>query len=397
MALWKKLLRIGIPVLMLLGFAAAGTGVQAVQAQSGPVINITPSMFNTTYSAMSLLKPITAKGTGKIGALFPSCTGSARWCEFDPPMLREAFAKAGLPASDVIIENSTTDAQQYTEAQAMVAQGAKVLLLRDQDSGVGIRIETYAHQNGVAVIEYDVLTVGGTHSYFISFNNVAVGALNGEGLVKCISAWKVKNPAVGVFEGAATDNNTTQFFAGYWSVLKPLFASHKYTLVGRAARTWDPPTTLTEFEQMYTAHMNMNAALMPNDEVAAPVISYLQAHGIPPKTFPIGGMDATLVGLQNTLSGYQCGTAYKPIYLQAQGAAAVALYMRAGMKPPRSLLNGSVSDPTTHVNIPSVLFPAEWVTAANMNATIIHDHFVPASLLCGGKYATYCKAVGITP
>ena len=42
-------------------------------------------------------------------------------------------------------------------------------------------------------------------------------------------------------------------------------------------------------------------------------------------------------GLRNILKGYQCGTVYKPIYLEAQGAAAVALYLRAGQTPPPSL------------------------------------------------------------
>ena len=53
-----------------------------------------------------------------------------------------------------------------------------------------------------------------------------------------------------------------------------------------------------------------------------------------PKTFPTTGQDATLTGLDNVLAGYQCGTVYKPIYLEAQAAAALALYLRAGAKPP---------------------------------------------------------------
>jgi D-xylose transport system substrate-binding protein len=32
-----------------------------------------------------------------------------------------------------------------------------------------------------------------------------------------------------------------------------------------------------------------------------------------------------VAGLQNILAGYQCGTVYKPVYLEAQGAAALAL------------------------------------------------------------------------
>ena len=112
-------------------------------------------------------------------------------------------------------------------------------------------------------------------------------------------------------------------------------------LVTRTAGTWMPPVALTEFEGAYTAHHNINSAVIPNDETGAPIISYLQSHGVKPKTFPTTGQDATLTGLQNVLSGYQCGTVYKPIYLEAQAAVALAMYLRAGKTAPASLLNAN--------------------------------------------------------
>jgi len=103
------------------------------------------------------------------------------------------------------------------------------------------------------------------------------------------------------------------------------------------------------------------------------------------------------VGLQNVLSGYQCGTVYKPIYLEAEAAVALAIYLRAGVKPPSTLVNGTVEDTVEHVAVPSVLLKPEWVTPANMAATVIKDKFVPASQLCAGALAKACLAVGIKP
>ncbi len=88
---------------------------------------------------------------------------------------------------------------------------------------------------------------------------------------------------------------------------------------------------------------NINSALIPNDENGAPIITYLKGHGVKPNTFPTTGQDATLTGLQNILSGYQCGTVYKPIYKEAQAAVALALYLRAGKTPPAGLVNGQRS------------------------------------------------------
>ena len=106
--------------------------------------------------------------------------------------------------------------------------------------------------------------------------------------------------------------------------------------------------------------------------------------------------DATLVGLQNILSGYQCGTAYKPIYQEAQAAAALALYLRASQTPPVSLVNGTTTDPGSKANVPSVLLIPEWVTTQNMNDTVIADKFVDASQLCTSQFADDCKSAGIS-
>ncbi len=179
--------------------------------------------------------------------------------------------------------------------------------------------------------------------------------------------------------GDPTDNNATLFGDGYNAVLNPLFKSGKWTSVGKAAGTWDPPTAQSEFEQQFTAHPTINALLAPNDENAAPIITYLQRKGVKAKTFPVTGQDATLVGLQNILSGYQCGTVYKPIYLEAQAAVALAMYIRAGVTPPSALTNGATTmDSKTHTAVPSVLLIPTWVTTTNMNSTVIADKFVPA-------------------
>jgi D-xylose transport system substrate-binding protein len=178
-------------------------------------------------------------------------------------------------------------------------------------------------------------------------------------------------------------------------VLAPYFSSHKYVEVAQPAGTWTPDVAATEFEQAYTAHKAINSAVVPNDENAAPIITYLKSQHIPAKTFPITGQDATLAGLQNILTGYQCGTVYKPIYLEAQATAALAIYLRAGVTPPASLVNGTTPDSTGKVSVASVLLSPEWVTTANMAMTVVADKVVTKAQLCAGSYATSCKAAGI--
>ena len=380
--------------LLLAYGTVAATGTTAASAAS--TTTVTVSSFNNSFAAMKALKSIAAAGHGKVAAILPDTVSSTRYVEFDAPDLSRAFTQAGLSTSNIIIQNALgSDSTQLTDAQTDITNGATVLLIDPLDSGVGAQIESYAKSHGVPVIDYDRLTLGGSRKYYVSFNNVAVGKLIGAGLVSCVASWKVKKPQVVVMHGAATDNNATLFAQGYNAVMAPFFKSKKWTDVVNTAGTWDPPTALTEFQTAYTAHPNINAALIPNDETGSGIITYLQTLHVKPMTFPTTGQDATLTGLQNVLSGYQCGTAYKPIYLEAQGAAALALYLRAGKNPPSGLVNGTTKDTTANVNVPSVLLTPKWVTASNMNATIIKDDFVPAAQLCAGSYAADCTKYGI--
>ena len=387
----KKLVFMGIVSMLLLSGLCASASLASRESA------ITASSFTRSFSVMVSLKSIAAMGKGKVGVILPDTVSSARYTEFDAPYLKEACKDAGLSTSECTVQNALgSDATQFSDAQADITKGATVLILDPLDSGVGAKIESYAKSKGVPVIDYDRLTLGGSRKYYDSFNNKFVGTLLGKGLVSCVAAWKIKKPQVVVMRGAPTDNNATLFADGYDAVLAPLFKNKTYTDVANPAGTWDPPTALSEFQAVYTKNPKINAVLMPNDENGAPIIHYLQTRGVKPMTIPMTGQDATLTGLQNIISGYQCGTVYKPIYLEAQSAVALAMYLRAGITPPSGLVNGSVSDTTSSTTVPSVLLTPEWVTTTNMAATVIKDNFVPASQLCAKTFAKDCTKYGIS-
>jgi D-xylose transport system substrate-binding protein len=402
MTVWKRGL---VPTLAVAALVAAGCGssnkTTTQTTTHTPASQATPSIsensFTNDFTSMTTQKSLGAPGKGKVAVILPDTTSSTRYVEFDAPMLKKALLAAGVPSSDIIIQNAQgSDSTFLTDAQTDITNGASIILSDPEDSGTGSSVEKYANSHGAKVIDYDRLTLGGSRPYYVSFNNVTVGKVMGDGLVSCVAAWKVKTPNVIVMHGAATDNNATLFAQGYNSVLDPLFASGKWKVEERTAGTWDPPTALTEFQTAFTAHKTANSALIPNDETGAPIVTYLKTHGVKPQTFPTTGQDATLTGLQNVLSGYQCGTVYKAIYKEAQAAVALAVYLRASKTPPASLVNGTTEDINEHKAVPSVLLQPVWVTPKNMNSTVIADKFVPASQLCAGSYAEACKKAGIS-
>lgn len=357
---------------------------------------LTPTSFTSDFSAMAALKPLATKGKGNVAVLLPDTQSSARYVSFDAPYLTQAFQAAGLSSGQFQVQNAQGSTQtMQTQAEAAITNGATVLVVDPLDSGSGAAIEANAVQQGVKVIDYDRLTLNGKASNYVSFNNVTVGKLLGKGLVDCVAAWSVTKPQVLEMDGDPTDNNATQFAQGYNSVLNPKYKSKTFVKVGEPAGTWDNQKALTNFEQQFTAHPNINAVLAANDGVANSVISSLKNNQVPAKKVPTTGQDATLQGLQNVLTDYQCMSVYKPIYTEAQAAVAVAMYLRAGQKPPSSLVNGKSNNKVT--SVPSVLLTPITVNPQNMASTVIKDKFVSAADLCAGSVAAACTAAGITP
>jgi D-xylose transport system substrate-binding protein len=398
---------------LTLAGAMAAVAIPAVSSAGTPTVS--NSTFNTSFSTMKYLKSLVAKGKGSIAVILPDTKTSARYTEFDAPYLIKAFKAAGLTKKQYIVQNAQgSDAAQFSMAQADIARGAKVLVVDPLDQPTGASVEAYAKARGVKVIDYDRLTLGGQRTYYVSFDNVKVGQLIGQGEVSCLTSWSVPSPQVlYISYGAPSDNNATLFAQGYNKVLTAAgFNTSATTLTGskqsvlESAGTWDQATALSDFQGAFTAHPSINAVLTPNDNNAAGIINYLQGKGLKPKTIPFTGQDASLVGFQNIISGYQCGTVYKPIWLEAQAAAALAIYLRAGVKPTNKLVNGSTKDTLENRGVPSVLLTATWVTPDKIQATVIKDKVIKVSDLCTSKaptvqgstqptYAQDCTTYGI--
>ena len=399
----KSLAPIGVLLAGGLILSACGgdddnAGASASPSSSASVPQIDAAAFTSDFSLMKQLTGLASQGKGKIGVLLPDTTTSTRYVQYDAPYLKQAFETAGLSADQFTIQNAQGSAStMQTQADAMISGGATVLLVDPLDPGSGAAIESKAEAAGAKVIDYDRLVTGGpADRYYVSFDNVKVGSLIGQGEVDCITAWNVSKPNILIMNGDPSDNNAKLFAQGYHSVLDPKFTDGSYVKVGEPAGTWTPSVAATTFQQQQTAHKNINAVVTPNDDNANAVIAVLKSSKIPAKTFPTTGQDASLPGLQNILTGYQCGTVYKPIYLEAQAAAALALYLRAGVTPPTTLVNAKTTDTKIGKDIASVYTTPIWVTSENMNDTVVKDGAVTTEKLCAGAVASACTAAGIS-
>jgi D-xylose transport system substrate-binding protein len=332
-----------------------------------------------------------ATAPGKVGIILPDTKSSQRWGTDDPKFLKAAFDAAGV---EVDIQNAQNNKSQFqTIADGMISSGVKVLMIVNLDSGTGKAVLDKAKAAGIATIDYDRLTLSGGANYYVSFDNVKVGELQGQGLVDCLTANKAVKPVVAELNGSPTDNNATLFKQGYDSVLKPKYDDGTFVKgPDQSVPDWDNAKAGTIFEQMLTQDKNIKGVLAANDGLGNAAISVLKKNKLNGQV-PVTGQDATVQGLQNILAGDQCMTVYKAIKQEADAAAALAISLAKGEKP--TTATGTIKDPESKADVPSVLLVPKPIVKESVK-DVVADGFVTKEALCTGSFAKLCADNGIS-
>ena len=326
----------------------------------------------------------------KIGVILPDSATSNRWEQADRKFLKEAFDAAGVQSD---IQNAQGDKSQFqTIADQMITNGATVLMIVNLDSGTGRAVLRNARAKGVATIDYDRLTLDGGAQYYVSFDNVGVGRLMGQGLIRCLTEMGTKRPVVATLNGSETDNNSTLFKAGYDGELKKKYDTGEYV---KGPDQWVPDWVNaqagTMFEQMMTeTGGRIDGVLAANDGLANAVIQVLRRQGLNGKV-PVTGQDADVEGLQNILAGDQCMTVYKDIKKEASAAADLAIALAKGETRPAPT---TVHDTVSGREVPSVLLQPQAIYRDNVN-DVVTAGYVTAEELCTGNFAKLCADNGV--
>jgi D-xylose transport system substrate-binding protein len=327
--------------------------------------------------------------TPKVGVILPDTKSSARWETADKPLLEAAFKAAGV---DYDIQNAQGDKTQFqTIADQMITGGANVLMIVNLDSGTGKAVLDKAKSQGVATIDYDRLTLNGGAQYYVSFDNVAVGTLQGEGLAKCLEEKGKSSGNIVYLNGSPTDNNATLFKQGYDGVLSKMPQYKK--VADQSVPDWDNQQAGTIFEQMYTKQDGkIDGVLAANDGLGNAAIAILKKNNANGDV-PVTGQDATVQGLQNILNGDQCMTVYKAIKKEADAASKLAIALINGQDA-ASIASTTVKDTVLNKDVPSALQTPVSITKANVK-DVIADGFVTKDAVCTTDFAKACAAAGL--
>lgn len=325
---------------------------------------------------------------GKVALLLPE-TKTARYESQDKPMF-EAKLKELCSKCELLYSNANqVAATQLSQAESALTNNAKVIVLDPVDADAAGAIVTKANARNVPVISYDRLISNSDLAYYISFDNEAVGKLQGEALVKKLKDDK-KTGQIVMINGSATDPNAAQFKRGAHSAL-----DNSGFAIGKEYDTpeWSPDNAQRQMEQAITAlgKDKIVGVYAANDGTASGAIAALKSAGFSPLP-PVTGQDAELAGIQRVVAGEQYMTVYKAIKPQAEQAAELAAALAQGKTP--TLKTTKVNNGKEDVD--SVILAPVAVTKQNVKDTVIKDGFWTVAQICTPQYKDACTAAGLS-
>jgi D-xylose transport system substrate-binding protein len=325
-----------------------------------------------------------SSGSVKIGLLLPDNV-TARYAAADKPYFEAAVKKLDPKATVLYQDADGSASKQQAQAQAMLSNGVKVLVLDAFDGDAAQSIVTAAKAKKVPVIDYDRLVNGGQSDYYISFDNEKVGELQGTAFVNQLKAENVPSGAgILMIDGSPTDNNATLFAQGAHKIIDP---SGYKILAEYKTPGWDPAQAQTWVSSQITKFgSQIKGIYAANDGTAGGAIAAAKAKKFDLSKMALTGQDASLAGVQSILAGDQFMTVYKAIKPEAEKAASLAVDLAKGKKP---------SAPTTVSGVPSFLLVPVAVTAQNIESTIVKDQFLTAAQICTSTYAAACTKNGV--
>ena len=325
------------------------------------------------------------EGCTQVGVLLPDTTSSIRWETEDHPLLVKAIT-AAIPNVHIDYTNAQGNSDsQLAQAETDLAKGDCILVVAAHDSVAASAIVTQAKAYHVPVIAYDRLIQSKDTSYYVSFDGVAVGDLQGQYIAEHYQQYvSAGNINTVVISGSQTDSNGLLFSQGLHKALDPLFANGSLKSAYESfTPDWNNASAQTEMEvALNDLHNNVQIAYVANDGMADAAITALKAAHLNGKVL-VTGQDATAQGINHILAGDQSMTVYKPIEKEAQsvGSLVQAIYSGSGVNAQTK----GVTTPTADGgDIPSVLDKPIAVDKTNIASTVIADHFVTKNEVCNG-------------
>ncbi|MGE7602577.1 D-xylose ABC transporter substrate-binding protein [Peribacillus sp. NPDC097675] len=281
---------------------------------------------------------------------------------------RDLFVKkAEELGAEVVVQSADGDeAKQLSQIQNMLSQEIDALVIIPINSDSLTPVVDQAKAEDIPVLAYDRLINNSEIDAYVSFDNIRVGEMQAEYLVK-----KMPKGKYFLMGGSPTDNNAKMFREGQMNIIQPLVDKGDIEIVGdQWAKNWDANEALKIMENALTANKNkIDAVVASNDNTAGGAIQALSGQNLDGKVV-ISGQDADITGVQRIAEGTQSMTVYKPIKTIATTSAEVAVKLANGekVKAEGSINNGKM-------DVPFIKLDPIMVDQENIMDTVVKDKF----------------------
>jgi D-xylose transport system substrate-binding protein len=288
---------------------------------------------------------------------------------------RDTFiAEAQKLGATVIVQSANSDdTRQSRDIESLISRKVDVLVVVPHNGAALSRAVKSANDEKIPVIAYDRLILNANIDYYLTFDNVKVGEVQGSYAAERLP--KDRPARIVRIYGAPTDNNAKLFKQGQDNILLPLVKAGKVEIVHEDwALDWKPENAKKIMNAALTkAGRNIDAVVVSNDGTAGGAIQALLEEGLAGKVL-VTGQDADLAACQRILRGTQAMTVYKPVKNLAALAARVAVDVAKGNKPATTAMldNGTKQ-------VPSIFEKVVSVDKANLQSTVVADGFHKAA------------------
>jgi D-xylose transport system substrate-binding protein len=303
-----------------------------------------------------------SKEDKKIGFLFPNMV-SGRYIKEKEAFIKRVKELGGTP---LVMTADYDDNLQIKQANELISQGAKVLVVNPINGNTAAAIIREAHKNNVKVIAYDRLVKNCDLDYFISFDNEKVGRLMAEYVLRT----KPEGNYI-LLGGDKSDQNAIWVKNGQTTALAPYIASGKIKVIYNVfVEDWSGENAKFEMKTFFNlSPENPDVILSSYDGMTTSAIEVLKEQGLQGKVL-ITGQDAELDACRNIVKGNQVMTIYKPVNNLAIKAAELAYNIALGQK-----IETNAKTPNGEKDVPSVFLEPIVVDKDNIKSKIIADGF----------------------
>ncbi len=305
----------------------------------------------------------------KVGISMPT-KSSERWlldAKYTVSELEEKGYDTEIAFAEDVVGN------QASQIESFIQDGVDLLIVAPIDSEPLHQVLQKAEEKGIPVISYDRLILDmDSIDFYVSFDNFQVGVLQGRYLVDSLD-FSTGPKAIELFAGSPDDNNSTLFFDGAMSVIRPyiesgdiVVPSEQYDMKEISTLRWDKmiaKSRMTSLLNLYYQDRDLHGVLAPYDGISRGVIEALEEYGYTESRMPyITGQDAESLSIKSILDQKQGMTVFKDVRLLAKEAGDIAEKIIDGeLETSRytSLYNGKIDVPSSFME-PVAVDESNW-------------------------------------